>query len=197
MRIGVMKLAVYIATVFFMSGCVHQELVLPSLPGGNVQQQSSVDVSDLNVTPVGESIVSRIPFPVDEYRRLRQVGEATVKGTIYIEDSTGRRIYGKQTRLYLNPVTSYSRQWYEESYLGGRKMGKADPRLFNYLKFTTSDAGGNFAFYGVPAGRYYLIGVVRCGQECGYDTPRNIRVAKEIEVGKKDTLDIELYKSIE
>jgi hypothetical protein len=76
-------------------------------------------------------------------------------------------------------------------------MGKADPRLFNYLKFTTSDAGGNFAFYGVPAGRYYLIGVVRCTQECGYDSPKNIRVAKEIELGKKDTLDIELYKSIE
>ena len=184
--------------LFLLTGCVHQELVLPSLPGGTgeQQQQSSVDVSDLNTTLVGESIVSRIPFPVEEYKRLSQIGESTVKGSIYLQDSSGNKIIGKQVRLYLNPVTSYSRQWYKESYVGGKKMDKADPRLFNYLKFTTSDSNGNFSFYGVPSGKYYLIGVVRCAQQCGYDSPTNIRIAKEIEVNDKETVNVDLSKSL-
>jgi hypothetical protein len=91
-------------------------------------------------------------------------------------------VYGKSTRLYLNPKTSYSDQWYKESYIGGKKMAKADDRLFNYLKFTSSDENGNFAFYGVPSGRYYLIGVVTCGEACGYENPKKIRIATQVQV---------------
>jgi len=183
----------------FMSGCVHQELILPGSAGstwGSGTDQATVDVSDLNTTVQTEQVVPRIPFPVDEYNRLARTGSATIKGSIYLISPTGEKIYGKQTRLYLNPVTSYSRQWYNESYLGGRKMAKADPRLFNYLKFTTSDKNGHFAFYGVPAGNYYVIGVVRCAQECGYDLPQNIRVAKEVNVGSGGTVEVELSKSV-
>jgi hypothetical protein len=183
-----------------MSGCVHQELVLPGNDSGwssGGEENATVDVSDLNTTVQSQQVVPRIPFPVAEYSRLPRTGTATVKGSIYVVDAMGQKIYGKQTRLYLNPVTSYSRQWYRESYLGGKKMAKADPRLFNYLKFTTSDKTGHFAFYGVPAGSYYVIGVVRCGQECGYDTPQNIRVAKEVTVGDGATVEVELSKSLD
>jgi len=184
---------------FTLSGCVHQELILPG--AGNTfwssgEENATVDVSDLNTTVQTEQVVPRIPFPQEEYNRLARTGTATIKGEIYVLDSMGNKIYGRQTRLYLNPVTSYSRQWYTESYLGGRKMAKADPRLFNYLKFTTSDKNGRFAFYGVPAGSYYVIGVVRCAQECGYDTPQNIRVAKEVRVGSGGTVQVELSKSL-
>jgi len=192
--------------LFFVSGCVHQELVLPSFGGAEstpaqtasttATEGASVDVSDLQTQVQAEQVVPRIPFPVEEYTRLARTGSATVKGTIYLYDGTGRKIYGRQTRLYLNPVTSYSRQWYRESYLAGRKMDKADPRLFNYLKFTTSDQNGHFAFYGVPAGNYYVIGVVRCAQECGYDTPQNIRVAKEVSVPAGGTVEVDLSKPI-
>ena len=188
-----------VMTAAVLSGCVHQELVLPGAGGmamNGAQESPTVDVSDLNTTVQTEQVVPRIPFPQEEYNRLARTGSATIKGSISIIDATGQRIYGKQTRLYLNPVTSYSRQWYRESYLGGKKMAKADPRLFNYLKFTTSDKSGHFAFYGVPAGNYYVIGVVRCGQECGYDTPQNIRIAKEISVGSGGTVEVDLSKSL-
>jgi hypothetical protein len=188
-----------VMTAAVLSGCVHQELVLPGAGGmamNGTQESPTVDVSDLNTTVQTEQAVPRIPFPQEEYNRLARTGNATIKGSISIIDATGQRIYGKQTRLYLNPVTSYSRQWYRESYLGGKKMAKADPRLFNYLKFTTSDKSGHFAFYGVPAGSYYVIGVVRCGQECGYDTPQNIRVAKEVSVGSGGTVEVDLSKNL-
>jgi len=190
-----------LSMLFLAGGCVHQELLLPGgITGGSsidttTQEESSVDVSDLNMSVQEQQAVARIPFPVSEYNLLPRSGQATVEGSIYLTAPSGQKVLGKQTRLYLNPVTSYSRQWYEQSYLGGHKMAKADPRLFNYLRFTTSDGNGHFAFYGVPAGRYYLIGVVRCGQECGYDTPQNIRIAKEISVGSNATVNVNLSKS--
>jgi len=198
------RLSFLIVLLVGLGGCVHQEMTLPTFQNGtsvnDTPKGGSVDVSDLNVSPTSEggmTVVPRIPFPQEEYSRLARVGQGTVKGTIFIEDSYGGRVYGKQTRLYLNPVTSYSKQWYEESYLGGKKMAKADQRLFNYLRFTASDKDGHFAFYGVPPGRYYVIGVVRCGSECGYDSVRNIRVAKEISVANAETVQVELSKRLE
>ena len=157
---------------------------------GDFTSADDVDMSDDNLTESEmmitedgeENKMARIEFPASEYYRLARTGKGTVKGTIYVKDYYDKRVLGASTRLYLNPITSYSQQWYEESYLGGYKMQAADPRLFNYLKFTASDKNGNFAFYGVPSGSYYLIGTVKCGEECGYDSMKNIRIATKVSV---------------
>jgi len=189
-------LLVSLFVLWFATGCVEREL--PHLPGesgygqgwGSSEDEENIDISDIdqNMTESGAMLseevhkIPRIPFPMDEYVRLARVGKGTVKGQIYITDGYEKKVVGKATRLYLNPKTSYSDQWYRESYIGGQKMQKADDRLFNYLRFTSSDANGNFAFYGVPSGSYYLIGTVRCGMECGYDTPKSIRIATLVKV---------------
>ncbi len=182
-------LPVLFLLIFFLSGCINEHLILPGEGQGN----------DMNVTGdnnlSSETVVERIPFPVSEYASIVRSGRGTVKGSIYLVDASGRKIFGRHTRLYLNPVTSYSRQWYTQSYINGKKMGKADPRLFNYLKFTSSDKNGNFAFYGVGEGRYYLIGIVKCAAECGYDTPQNIRIAKEVYVKDGETVETDLDKA--
>jgi hypothetical protein len=141
--------------------------------------------------------MQRMEFPASEYYRLARTGKGTVKGTIYVKDMYERHILGENTRLYLNPVTSYSEQWYEESYLGGNEMQKADPRLFNYLRFTASDKNGKFAFYGVPSGSYYLIGTVKCGDECGYDSIKNIRIATKLTISGNQVVQKDLSRSIE
>ena len=157
---------------------------------GDLTNVDDVNMSDDNLTESEmmineddeENRLQRIDFRVSEYSRLARIGKGTVKGTIYVTDAYDRRVVGASTRLYLNPLTSYSEQWYQESYLGGYKMQKADSRLFNYLKFTASDKNGNFAFYGVPSGSYYLIGTVKCGEECGYESMKNIRIATKVSV---------------
>ncbi len=166
-------------------------------------EDDSVDVSDLNKDVVsGDGVqtapqtMQRIAFPVGEYNGLARTGKGTVQGHIYLQDTYGKKIFGAKTRLYLNPVTSYSRQWYEQSYINGHKMGKADPRLFNYLKFTASDDSGAYAFYGVPSGRYYLIGTVTCGVECGYPNSKNVRIATEVFVSGNQILDQDLNRGI-
>jgi hypothetical protein len=176
-----------------LSGCTHFELPYFGRSDTNTtSQSSSVDVSGMDQGVQSEQvIIKRIPFPADEYEKLNTMGDGVVKGTIAIRYN-GQTVPGRRTRLYLNPVTSYSNQWYRESYLAGHKMGKSDPRLFNYLKFTAANDRGEFAFYGVPAGKYYVVGTVKC-DACG---GKNVRVAKRIRVGSSGTVTVELTKTL-
>lgn len=168
--------------------------------------KEDIDISDLeeNLTQSqmlmsqegGYQMQERIAFPTNEYYRLAKMGKGTIKGKIYLQDAYGH-IAGANTRLYLNPVTSYSNQWYKQSYLGGYKMTQADPRLFNYLKFTASNEKGAFAFYGVPSGEYYLIGTVKCAQECGYATTKSIRIARRVSITGNQVIEQDLSRAIE
>ena len=202
---GLKSLFLFLLMVW-MGGCVHQELIPPDQTSNLTHptpSASTVDISDLNTTvqtstpsPKTFTTVSRIPFPIAEYRQLAKKGTGSIKGQIYIITPNGQRVVGRNTRLYLNPVTSYSRQWYQQSYLGGKKLSKADPRLYNYLRFTASDSSGNFSFFGIPSGRYYLIGTVRCKDECGYSSTKNIRIAREVEVLNGQSITVNLSKNV-
>jgi hypothetical protein len=137
-----------------------------------------------------------MPFPVDEYRHVPTRGSNTVSGMVYLENShSSMKVKGQKVKLWLNPVTSYSRQWYEESYLGGYKLSKTDKRIYNYLKFTYSDASGKFSFFGVPAGDYYLTATMSCSNECGYSSKKSIRLVREISVGR-GTTSVDLMKHV-
>ncbi len=157
--------------------------------------QSGVTTEPTSSELNGETM-QRMSFPEDEYRRLQKYGNSTVTGTIYLKSSiTDDNIIGRNVKLYLNPVTSYSKQWYEQSYLGGYKMSPPDKRLYNYLKFTTSNSDGEFSFFGVPAGEYYIGAKVTCANECGFNSPKIIRVVKEISVGY-GTTNVDLSKIV-
>lgn len=203
--------------LFLFSGCVQRELVVnqPDIRasqdntwGSQTNVEEDVDISDLddsNLTET-ETVITedmpvekmeRVPFPASEYNHLAKTGKGTVKGSIFLKDGYGKKVVGAQTRLYLNPVTSYSKQWYRESYIGGYKMEKADDRLFNYLRFTASDNEGRFAFYGVPTGNYYLIGTVKCASECGYSTPKSIRIATQVSVSGNQVVERDLSRFID
>ncbi|MDM5270936.1 carboxypeptidase regulatory-like domain-containing protein [Sulfurovum sp. zt1-1] len=183
----------------WLAGCVPTDVHKPHYKAGTQENvwgaydPENVDMSDIdeNLTETETLItenmpderVPRIEFPLDEYRSLARSGKGTIKGKIYLTNSYGgSQVLGGGTRLYLNPMTSYSNQWYEVSYIGGKKMQKADARLFNYLRFTAAESDGSFSFYGVPSGKYFLIGTVQCGEECGYATTKSIRLATKVEV---------------
>ena len=209
------KTIIALTAIFLFSGCnIYRQMVIPTPYYPNNQQQTTTlgqevdtvkedikeSVNTVKETPIktqNKTFVQRMPFPEAEYASLPKTGNATVNGYIYAITPNGNKVYAKQTRLYLNPVTSYSTQWYNESYLGGAKMSKVDPRLFNYLKFTTSDNNGKFEFLNVPSGSYYLIGVIKCGSECGYSQTKNIRVTKKISVVGSEIKSVDLSKSIQ
>ena len=189
-----------------LTGCVSRDIPIQPQRNTNPYNVNDVDMSDLDenltesemlMTEEGDEKMARITFPTSEYYSLPRTGRGTIKGTIYISDSYGSRVLGSGTRLYLNPITSYSKQWYVESYLGGNRMQKADSRLFNYLKFTAADSNGRFAFYGVPNGSYYLIGTVKCGEQCGYASEKSIRIATRVSVQGNQIVNKDLTRSAE
>jgi hypothetical protein len=194
-KVVLFGLFVFVSSIF--TGCVQRDIPLHAGQDNQRSWGDMTNINDVNMSDFDENLtesemmmteegeenkLERIPFPTSEYYSLARIGKGTIKGKIYITDAYGKKVVGANTRLYLNPYTTYSRQWYEESYLGGYKMQKADARLFNYLKFTAADSNGNFSFYGVPSGRYYLIGTVKCGEECGYASEKSIRIATAVSV---------------
>lgn len=202
-----MTATITLMVISFFTGCVKRDIPLkPIQQNVNPYNVNDVDMSDLDenlteseimMTEDGDEKMERIVFPTSEYNSLPRSGRGTVKGQIYLTDAYGTKVLGSGTRLYLNPITSYSKQWYIESYLGGNRMQKADARLFNYLKFTAADSKGNFAFYGVPNGAYYLIGTVKCGEECGYASLKSIRIATRVSVQGNQIIQKDLTRVAE
>lgn len=213
----VFKISTITLAALVMSGCnIYRQVVLPTpyypqeqtapvtpeqIQEQNAQQEQpsqgfTPTMQKRPTAPTQGGIVQRMAFPTSEYSSIARTGSGRVTGSIYLSGPSGNKIYGKHTRLYLNPVTSYSSQWFNKSYLGGAKMSKVDSRLFNYLKFTTSDSSGKYEFLNVPSGSYYLIGVVKCGTACGYDKVKNIRIAKKISVFGNNIKSVDLTKSI-
>ena len=207
-------LAIAMFSFLYFTGCVGQPRVSPKKQHDdsgrlwaeqtNIDQDEddNVDISDLdkNVTSdseISNGIIQRMAFPEAEYSSLERTGKGTINGYIFVEDVYGTKVYGKNTKLYLNPITSYSKQWYIDSYLGGKKMSKADNRLFNYIKFTASGDDGRFSFYGVPSGGYYLTGTVVCGTECGYETPKSIRITTEVFVNGSQIVNHDIHKKLQ
>lgn len=142
----------------------------------------SIDRADLESRVEHAEVIERMPFPVEEYARLRKRGYSTVIGTIYVENSnSGEKIMGQKVKLWLNPVTSYSDQWYQQDYLGGYKLTKIDKRIFNYMKLEYSKSDGSFRFSGIPKGEYYLVGSIKCTEGCGLkDKNEKVRLVKRV-----------------
>jgi len=165
--------------------------------GHDANIDSEIDRADMESEITHNTPMQRMAFPVEEYSHIAKRGYSTVTGSIYVENSnSGEKIMGQKVKLWLNPVTSYSNQWYEQDYLGGYKLSKIDKRIFNYMKLEYSKADGSFRFSGVPRGDYYLVGSVNCTEACGLSTKsKKIRLVKRVSVGSGVT-HIDLTKNV-
>ncbi len=104
----------------------------------------------------GSSPETRMPFPEKEYQALPKTGTGVVKGRAFVETEGGVIKTAAGNEVILNPVTSYSMEWYEKAYLPGRPMVPADPRLSKYIMTQIVDADGRFTFKNVPSGEYFV-----------------------------------------
>ncbi len=160
-------------------------VVSSSEHGHDANVDSAIDQAEMESAVKHDTIIERMPFPAQEYSRLKKRGYSTVTGTVYLENSnSGEKIIGQKVKLWLNPVTSYSNQWYQQDYLGGYKLSKIDKRIFNYMKLEYSKADGTFRFSGIPKGDYYLVGSVKCTEACGLSYKnKKIRLVKRVSIG--------------
>jgi hypothetical protein len=112
--------------------------------------------------------IVRIPFPEAEYAALPKTGTGVVRGQAFLKTRGGDVKLGAGNRIVLNPVTSYSQQWYQTIYEQGKPIEEPDLRVQQYLRETTGDAEGRFEFKDVPPGDYFVITVVTWEAPVGY-----------------------------
>jgi hypothetical protein len=147
--------------------------------------------------PTQQVISARKPFPEAEYLALQKVGTATVKGQAFLKTRGGEVKTAAGNEVFLNPVTSYSLDWYENSYIPNWKMEPADPRQASYMKTKLADGNGHFVFKNVPAGEYFLTTSVFWESATGYQSSLRRQggiISKKIKVIEGEELELVITK---
>lgn len=155
------------------------------------EKEQSVDLSDIqmNETRIDEK-------ELQEFYGLPSSGNSTIFGKIAVRTPVGQLVSGPYSNLYLIPQTSYSKKWFRENYSSGNFAGSLDDRIYDFLKLTRSNQKGDFSFLNIPKGRYYIIGVMNCGAECGFDSNKSIRMANELTVDRDGSVLTNIIKSL-
>jgi len=95
-------------------------------------------------------------FNEQEYAQYAYAGTGTITGQVVVRGEGGRTEPAQGSQVSLNPVTSYSTEWWNRTVVGGLNLRSADEREQKYLRTTTTDADGRFAFRRLSPGRYKL-----------------------------------------
>ena len=96
-------------------------------------------------------------FVEAEYAPYEHPGTAKIAGQAFIRTRHGDVKYGAGEWVVLNPVTSYSKEWFDVAVLEGKKMSPVDTRIGRYQQKVLADGDGHFKFSRVPAGNYYVV----------------------------------------
>lgn len=95
-------------------------------------------------------------FNESEYALYARDGTATIYGDAFLKTRGGDVKKGAGCAVHLNPVTTYSTEWYERGILGNQLLEPADQKAVPYHKQTIADGDGKFEFDKLSAGEYYL-----------------------------------------
>ena len=143
--------------------------------------------------PMTPPPVARMQFPEAEYLALAKAGNSTVKGQAFLKTRGGDVKTAAGNEVNLNPVTTYSIEWYEKSYLLAHRIVPADPRMRTYVTKQVADGSGRFTFKNVAPGEYFVTSTVTWEAPTGYQGALIVQggvVSKRITV--KDGDDIEV-----
>ena len=141
--------------------------------------------------------VQRIPFPENEYIQLKAIGTGVIKGQAFLKARGGDVKVAAGEEIQLNPVTSYSTQWFQEHYLSQNPIAPEDSRQQKYIRKKIADGSGRFEFKNIPAGDYYVVAVVTWEAPTGYQGALQRQgglIAKKIRVSDHEELDVILTR---
>ena len=98
----------------------------------------------------------RMPFPADEHVNLPREGTAVGEGQAFLETVGGELKDAAGSTIYLQPVTSFSEEWYDVAVVHDRPVEPADRAILDHLWQARADAEGRFEFEGIPAGASFV-----------------------------------------
>jgi hypothetical protein len=101
-----------------------------------------------------------VSFNSAEYAPYDRPGTGVIFGQVFLRTQAGEVRYGAGSEVYLDPVTSYSTEWWTRAVVGGRHLEPADAKALAYRKTSVADGEGRFVFPDLPAGEYYVVSSV-------------------------------------
>lgn len=96
-------------------------------------------------------------FNAGEYAPYANPGTGSISGQAFLKTLGGEVRYGAGNEVYMNPVTSYSTEWFQETVMKNRTLKPADPRTEQFHWMVVADGMGNFKFENVADGDYYIV----------------------------------------
>jgi hypothetical protein len=99
-------------------------------------------------------------FLPSEYAAYEGVGTSTITGQSFLKTRRGDVKFGAGDEIILNPVTTYSTEWWTKAIVGGKTLGPGDDRAKGHTRTAVADGEGRFRFDSLPAGRYYVLSSV-------------------------------------
>lgn len=121
-------------------------------------QNQNEDV-DSAVCPV--PVERKAVFDQKQYDPYDGKGQARINGRLCITGMDGRKKCPAEQIVVVNPVTDYSTEWYQRSWVNNEFLAQPDERAEKYTRIVKTDKNGWFTITGLPAGEYY-VGVVVC-----------------------------------
>lgn len=97
------------------------------------------------------------PFIEAEYKPYAVAGTGSISGQAFLKTRAGDVKYGAGNEVWLNPVTTYSTEWFENAVIPYRAITPPDRRTSDYARRTIADAEGRFKFERLPPGEYYAV----------------------------------------
>ncbi len=99
----------------------------------------------------------RAPFIPSEYEPYGQAGDGVIEGAAYLETPGGGRHPCALALVFMNPVTTFSTEWYVRNVLRREELEPVEaPSALRFHWITRSDTLGRFRFVDLPRGDYYL-----------------------------------------
>ena len=97
----------------------------------------------------------------DEYAPYEKGGSAVIEGDLCFTLEDGVKKCFDRAQVFINPVTSYSDEWYHRGWAGREALKAPDERAVKSNKMTLSDKDGKYKFEGLASGSYY-VGAIVC-----------------------------------
>ena len=137
--------------------------------------QSSSAQQDSACEAEAEAIASKEPQPrktrfiLEEYEPFGELGIGAIEGQAFLWGGDGDLVYGAGKLIFMNPVTTYSTEWWERNVMCRVELEPTkDQRGRYYHWITIADGFGQFRFENLPAGEYYLGSRVIEGEQFAY-----------------------------
>ncbi|MBA3752586.1 MAG: hypothetical protein H0X01_00195 [Nitrospira sp.] len=117
-----------------------------------------------------------VPFNEKDFENYSAKGQSSITGVAFGRTGGGEIVCSYH--VYLFPHIEYTAQWIQQVVENHGPVVPTDKRLEPYTRTTRTDPTCNFWFYHLPAGRYFLTGVI------GYKSGGSKRIYGFVELEK-------------